>query len=157
MAEANELMLAKTVYGDLCKLLEKRGWKFEKFEDDLVVTFAFSGEDIPMHFVLMVDADRQILRLSSRLPFDVPEDKRMELAIATCAATFGLADGNFDYDIAKGIIAFRLTASFRESKVGEGLFEYLIAYANYTVDAFNDKFFALCKGLISINDFLSKK
>lgn len=157
MAEVNEQALAKTVYDDLCAALERRGWKFQKHDDDLVVTFGVAGDDIPMDFVLAVDAQRQLLRVFSKLPFTVPEDKRMDLAIATCVASNGLADGSFDYDIATGSIVFRLTASFRESKIGDGLFEYLIGCSSVTVDAYNDKFFALCKGLISINDFIGAK
>ena len=157
MAEANEMVLAKTVYKDLCAALERRNWKYQKHDDDLVVTFGVAGDDIPMDFVLVVDAQRQLLRVFSKLPFTVPEGKRMDLAIASCVASFGLADGSFDYDVATGNIVFRLTASFRESKIGDGLFEYLVGCSSATVDAYNDKFFALCKGLISINDFISAR
>lgn len=157
MAEANEMAIAKTVFEDLCSALDRRQWKYQKHEDDLVVTFGVAGDDLPMDFVLAVDAQRQLLRVFSKLPFTVPENKRMDLAIATCVASYGLADGSFDYDIATGNIVFRLTASFRESKIGDGLFEYLIGCSSTTVDAFNDKFFALCKGLISINDFIANR
>lgn len=156
MAESNELALARKVYEDLCASLDKKKWHYQKHEDDLVVTCGVAGDDIPMQFILIVDAERQLLRVLSRLPFTVPEDKRMELAIATCMASDGLADGSFDYNIADGTIDFRLTASFRESVIGDGLFEYLIACSSFTVDKYNDKFLALCKGVISINDFISQ-
>ena len=157
MADANEMVLAKSVYDGLCTSLEKREWHYNKHEEDLVVTFGVNGEDIPMQFVFAVDAERQLLRVFSKLPFTVPEEKRMDLAIATCVASNGLADGSFDYDIAKGTIVFRLTASFRESKIGDGLFEYLIGCSCCTVDEYNDKFFALCKGIISIEDFVNSR
>ncbi len=157
MATENELALAKTVYNDLCSLLDRKDWKYQKHEDDLVVTFGVNGEDISMDFVLAVDAERQILRVFSQLPFAVPEDKRMDLAIATCVASFGLVDGSFDYDIASGGIVFRMTASFRESRIGDGLFGYLIDCSCAMVDAFNDKFFALCKGVMTINEFIEKR
>ncbi len=157
MAEANEMALAKTVFEDLCAALDRRQWKYKKNEDDLVVTFGFAGEDIPMDFVLVVDADRQLLRMFSKLPFAVPEDKRMDLAIATCVATYRLTDGSFDYDISTGEIVFRLTASFRESKIGDGLFEYLVVCSNVVVDEYNDKFFAISKGLLSVSDFIQEK
>lgn len=157
MAEIDNIAAARTVFENLCASLDRRNWRYQRHDDDLVVTFGVSGEDIPMDFVLAVDAGRQLLRLFSRLPFTVPEDKRMDLAIATCVASNGLADGSFDYDIAKGTIVFRMTASFRESKIGDGLFEYLIGCSSFTVDLFNDRFLALCKGLISINDFIAKR
>ena len=157
MAESNELALAKTVYADLCETLEKRGLVFEKHDDALVITFSSVGEDFPIDFVLAVEAEPQLLRVYSRLPFTVPEDKRMDLAIATCVASYGLIDGNFDYDISKGIIRFLLTASFRESTIGSGLFDYLIGVSFFTIDKYNDKFFALSKGLMSVNDFIAQE
>ena len=155
MADTKE-MRAKQVYETLCAALDARGWRYKKFEEDLVITFTVSGDDIPMEFVLIIDANRQLIRLSSKLPFTVSEDKRMELAIATCAVTDRLVDGSFDYDITKGTIYFRMTASFRDSQIGEGLFRYMVDCSASTVDDFNDKFLALSKGLISINDFLAK-
>lgn len=155
MADVNKLAAAKTVYDDLCASLDKRGWKYTKHDEDLVVTFGVTGDDIPMDFMLDVNADRQLLIVLSRLPFTVPEDKRMDLAIATCVASFGLADGSFDFDIATGDITFRLTASFRDSRIGDGLFDYLIGVSSYSVDEYNDKFLAVSKGIMSINDFIA--
>ncbi|MGN0113694.1 MAG: hypothetical protein ACI396_00025 [Acutalibacteraceae bacterium] len=155
MADTNKLAAAKTVYDDLCASLDKRGWKYTKHDDDLVVTFGVAGDDIPMDFMLDVNADRQLLIVLSRLPFTVPEDKRMDLAIATCVASYGLADGSFDFNIATGDITFRLTASFRDSRIGDGLFEYLIGVSSYSVDEYNDKFLAVSKGVMSINDFIA--
>lgn len=154
MSDSNNASLAKSVYENLCKALESRGWKFSKHEEDLVVTFTTHGEDFPMDFVLAVDEERQMLRLFSRLPFTVDEDKRMEMAIATCAASFGLADGNFDYDITTGKISFRMTTTFRNSVIGDDLFKYMVVTSSMTVDEYNDKFFALTKGFISLEDFL---
>ena len=79
----------------------------------------------------------------------------MDLAIATCVAFFGLADASFDFDIATGDITFRLNASFRDSRIGDGLFDYLIGVSSYSVDEYNDKFLAVSKGIMSINDFIA--
>ena len=56
----------------------------------------------------------------------------------------------------EGAIVFRMTASFREGTIGEGLFQYLISCACAMVDKFNDQFLALNKGLMSITDFIEK-
>ena len=157
MADATQMALAKTVYQDLCATLDRRNWTYKRHDDDLVVTFGVSGEDLPMDFVLAVDADRQLLRVFSRMPFTAPEDKRMEMAIATCVATYGLADGSFDFNIKDGSITFRMTASFRESKIGEGLFQYLIDCSCAMVDVFNDKFLGICKGFLSLQDFIKSR
>lgn len=154
MADSNKAALAKTVYDNLCQTLDKRNWKYEKHDEDLIVTFTSRGNDLPMDFVMAIDEDKQMIRLFSRMPFVVPEDKRMELAIATCDATNRLADGSFDYDITTGKIAFRMTTTFIDSVISETVFDYLVIVSSNTVDEYNDKFFAIAKGFMSLEDFL---
>lgn len=154
MADEKNNAFAKTVFTTLCDVMERRGWKYEKDEKDLTVHFIVSGDDIPMQFILVIDAERQLIRLMSPLPFKMSEDKRIDGAIATCAASFGLADGSFDYDLTEGRIIFRMTASFRESLIGEELFHYMIECSCVTVDEYNDKFLAIDKGLLSVSDFI---
>ncbi|MBQ4612236.1 MAG: hypothetical protein IJB26_01660 [Clostridia bacterium] len=153
----DKMELAKQVYNTLCAAIENRGWTYDKKEEKLSVYFGVNGDDIPMQFVLFVDADRQLVTLLSPLPFEMSEDKRMEGAIAVCAASYGLCDGGFDYDLSNGRIVFRMTASFRESVIGEGLFQYMISCACNTVDEYNDKLLAVNKGVVSIADFLAQE
>ena len=148
---------AKEVYEDLCSMLDARGWKHKRHDDNMIVTFGVIGDDLPMDFVVGVDVERQLIRLISKLPFTVPEDKRMDLAIATGVASYRLVDGSFNYDIAAGSITFRLTASFRESKIGPGLFTYLVNCACSIVDMYNDKFLAISKGYTTIGDFIKEQ
>lgn len=156
MVDEKKMELAKQVYQTLCDAIERREWNFEKDEEKLLVHFGVNGDDIPMQFVLIVDAERQLIRVMSPLPFKMSESKRMEGAIATCAASFGMVDGSFDYDLSDGTIVFRMTASFRESLIGEGLFQYLISCSCAMVDKYNDQFLALDKGIMSITDFIAK-
>ena len=157
MSEENKAALAKKVYDALCSAIDNRKWKYERKDEELIVHFAVGGDDLPMSFILIIDADRQLIRLLSPIPFKISENKRMEGAIATCSATYGLADGSFDYDLSDGQIVFRMTASYRESEIGEELFQYMISCACATVDMYNDKFFALDKGIMSIDDFIEDK
>ena len=145
---------AKDLYDRMCKYLEEKELKFKKEEEELVIHFVVSGDDIPMIFILRIDSDRELIRLTSPLPFCFDEDKRIDGAIATCFVSDKLADGSFDYDITDGSIAFRMTASFRNSRIGEGLIDYMIGCSSVTVDEFNDKLLALNKGIISITDLL---
>jgi len=154
--EDNKLQLAKQIYKTLCEAIEAREWSFNKDEERLAVYFEVNGEDIPIKLILIVDAERQLIRLLSPLPFDVAEDKRMDMAIAVCAANYGISDGGFDYDISEGSILFRLTSSFRNSVIGEGLLQYMLSCACVLVDKYNDQFLAINKGVMDISQFLSK-
>ncbi len=156
MVDEKKMALAKQVYRTLCEAIENREWSFKKEEDKLLVYFGVNDDDIPMQFIIIVDAERQLIRLLSPLPFKMSEDKRLDGAIAACAASFGMADGSFDYDLSDGSIVFRMTASFRESIIGEGLFQYMISCSCAMVEKYNDQFLALDKGTISIADFITK-
>lgn len=157
MVEENKNARAKEVYNTLCSAIEAREWKYEKDEENLVAYFGVNGNDMPMQFILVVDEERQLVRLMSPLPFNMSEDKRVDGALATCVASFSMVDGSFDYDLSDGRIVFRMTTSFRGSVIGEGVFQYMISCACAMVEEYNDKFLAIDKGCMSINDFIGKK
>jgi hypothetical protein len=88
------------------------------------------------------------------MPFNMPEDKRIDGALAICAANFGLIDGSFDYDLSDGQIVFRLTSSYRESLLSEELFKYMVMVSAGTIDKYNDRLFMLAKDMITLEKFL---
>lgn len=155
MADATKMKQAKTVYETFCKALDARKWKYEGHPEDMVITFSYMGEDIPMDFVVFIDEDRQLVRMLSRLPFTFAEDHRVDGAVATSYINFKLADGSFDYDYFTGEVIFRLTATFIESLVSEELLFYMVACSCYTVDKYNDKLLMVAKGMLPVDRFIA--
>ncbi len=145
---------AKQVFDDLCAAIEARDWKYTKEEDKLMVHFGVRGEDIPMHFLIIVDAPRQYIRLLSPMGTDFPKDRRIEGAVASCAMNRPLIEGSFDYDCRTGKTWFRQSVSFRDSKIGDALFQHMISYACAAVDIFNDRLDLLAKGEMTLTEFL---
>ena len=156
MAEVN-MAKAKEIFDALVDMLDTRGWKYDKFEEDLVIKSGIKGEDLPIEFIVVVKPKNQVVQLLSRLPFEIPEEKRVDAAIAICVANNGLVDGSFDYDISDGQITFRLTSSYRESTLGADLFEYMILVSAGTIDDYNDKFFMIAKNMMSVQQFIEKE
>jgi len=148
---------AKKVFDTLVRMLDERDWKYEKHEDELLIRSGIKGEDLPIEFLMVIKPKNQLVQFLSKLPFSFPDDKRVDGAIAICAANYGLIDGSFDYDITDGEIIFRLNSSYRESVLGPDLFEYMIMVSASTVDNYNDKFFMLSKGMITIQQFLEQE
>ena len=157
MADQVDMRKAKSVFTSLVNMLDTRDWKYEKHEEDLLIRSAISGDDLPVEFVVVVNPKNQVVQFLSRLPFSIPDDKRVDAAIAVCVANYGLVDGSFDYDISDGEIRYRLTSSYRESELGADLFEYMIMVAASTVDSYNDKFFMLAKGMLTVQDFIEQE
>lgn len=156
MNDQEKLARAREVYDQIGRVLEKRNWHFSKREvqGQLIIDLEVNGDDIPLQMVLIVDPGRQMIKVWSPFLFKMSEDKRMDGAIAACVASYGLVDGSFDYDISNGKIMFRLTASFIGSTVSDAMIEYLVDISCSIVDAYNDKFFALEKGMLSISEFV---
>lgn len=146
------------VFQTLCESLNDRGWHYSANDKDYTVKFDVNGDDITMHFTITLLANLQLIQLVSPLPFRIPEDKRLlEGAVATCVASYGLLIGNFDYNVAEGLISFRATTSYRDSEIGKQLFHALIGTACHTVDQYNDKFLAIGKGMLSLSDFIAEE
>ena len=152
----DELNMAKAreMYDVLCRMMDNKGWHYEKEEEDLIVKSGVKGNDFPIEFIIRVNPRNELVSFFSKLPFNVEEDKRIDVALAICAVNYWLADGSFDYDLSDGSILFRLTSSYKESTLGEALFEYMVIVSAATVDNYNDKFFMMSKGMMTYQQFI---
>lgn len=154
MADEKQTKQAKAVFTTLCKALDSHGWHYEKDEEKLQIECGAQGEDLPISVNIRIDAGRSFVILLSQLPFITPEDKRHELAAAVSIANFQMVDGSFDYDVTNGNMVFRMTSCFLENLLGEEAFTYMLFCSCQTIDAYNDKFMMLAKGLITYDQFV---
>ena len=148
------LQEAKKMYEAVCAMLDARGWHYEKVEEKLMVRFDATGQDLPMTFIIRIDAERMLVVLTSLLPGPFPQALRDVGAIATSQINYKLADGSFDYDMRDGTVYFRLTSSYRSSLISQTALEYMFECTLFTVELYNDKLFMLSKGLIDLDKFL---
>ncbi|MBE5730984.1 MAG: hypothetical protein E7350_03445 [Clostridiales bacterium] len=151
-------MQAQRVYKSIIKMLDERDWKYERHDEDLLIKSGIKGEDLPIEFILFVDAERELVRLLSKLPFAIPENKRVDAAVAVCAANNCMINGCFDFDMNDGDITFRLVSSYKSGSVlSDDLLEYMILVSASTIDKYNDKFFMLGKGMLTAEQFLKQE
>lgn len=144
---------AREIYATLCKSLDDREWHYEKDEENLVVTCGVSGDDIPMRLIMRVMPRHQLVQVLSPLPFDIPEDKRIDLALALTMVNNRLINGSFDFDLGNGRTVFRLTTAFMDSSLDTEVFDYMVGVTAATVDEYNDKIMMLSKGMIELSAF----
>lgn len=154
MSNEINMELAKRTFDTLVNMFETRNLKYDKNEEELIVRSGIKGDDLPIDFIVVVKPKNEVVQFLSKLPFNMPEDKIIDGAIAASAANYGLVDGSFDYNVMDGSIIFRLTSSYRDSILSEDLFEYMIMVSAATIDEYNDKFFMLAKGMIDIQKFI---
>ncbi len=156
MAEENKLERAQQIFLKTCKVMDDRGWHYQKDEENLAMNFGVRGDDLAMDFRIKVEAERQFVFLTSVLPFIVPEDKRIEMALAVNAVNCKLVAGNFDFLLQDGKVAFRICQTFMESDIGEDALERLIMSACSIIDDQNEKFMGISTGELDLGQFLEE-
>lgn len=154
MNEEAKMKMGQNVYETICAMFDEMEYKYERHDDDLVITCSVRGDDLPMDILFVVRPERQIVQLISPMPFTAPEDKRIDIALATTIVNNKLVDGSFDFDMTDGRVTFRLTASYIESILGKELFQYMLMVSAQTVDEYNDKFFMIAKNMMSFEQFV---
>ena len=151
---SDERAIAQHIYETVCSTLDGEGWKYDRHDEDLVITCGARGDDLPMDIVIMVNQKAQVISLFSVLPFKINEKARVDAAIAVSVANYNMVNGCFDYDISDGDIRFRMVSSYRDSLIGAELIKYMIYCSASTVDKYNDKFLMLSNGIWDIKAFL---
>lgn len=154
MADKNELMRAKATYQTLCEMLDGRGWKYKKLDDELCIECSAQGDDLPIDIRMEVDADRKLVILLSKIPFAIPEDKRVETSLAVSAINYTMVDGSFDYNFLNGNLIFRLTTSYRDSMISTDALEYMLMVSCNTVDEYNDQLLMFVKNKMSLEQII---
>ena len=148
---------AVKVFNKIDKYLTAKNWKYDKDTNKLEFIYHVGGDDFPMRFILRVDAEREMIRSISFMPFDFSEDKRIEGAIAVCVANMGMLNGCFGYNITDGTVFHKVVVPYMDIEVSDDMIEYIMGLGMAMVDKYNDRFFALNKGFISIAEFIEKQ
>lgn len=145
MADDISAKLAIGNYKELCAMLDEHKWKYEKDDDKLKITCTARGDDLPIHVVIKINTDMEIVALHSFMPFTVPQDKRNAIAIAVSCVNNKIVDGSFDYNYTGGELLFRMTSSYKGSLLDKEMFAYMLFVSCKTVDDYNDKFYEICR------------
>ena len=151
------LITAKSVYQTIASALDNKEWKYQSDRDNLRFHISFSTDDLDVKIIIAVDAERDLVRLISILPFTFPEDKRVEGALAATIANHGMIHGSFDFDLGDGQMLFKLTNSYKGGPIDDETVHYLLGIAVGTIDKYDDQFLAIAKGYMSISDFIDKE
>ena len=99
----------------------------------------------------------EIVSLVSKLPFKISDENCTDLAMAVAMANNNVIDGMFLYDLENGIISYKFTSNYKDSVLGEGLFEFMIGCAIKTIDDYNDKFYLISKKMLGLEEFVQEE
>lgn len=142
------------VYEMFKKYLQDHDFKFTPHDDKLLISLTVNGEDLPQPTIIHIHDDRKVIQVISPIPSHIPEDKRVDAAVAVAVANYGIMNGSFDLDMSDGEIRYRVAQGFMDIDVSEELIHYILAIVFLTTDKYNDKFFMLGKGMLTLDKFI---
>ena len=151
MAEQN-MEMGRAIYESLCNVLDKMGVHYKKVEEDLVIAFGYKGEDMNHDLIIAVNVKQEVIQLMERLPYEITAEKATEMACAVCYVNNQILSGQFTYNM-KDRLSFEVTQIFTGSLIGEEALHRMIMTLIITVENYDDKFMALNKGYLKVEDF----
>ena len=111
-------------------------------EEKLQMDGDFEAEPFKVHLKYSIYPENGIATIFSVLPFDVPQTRASEFAKLICDMNYNdFYAGNYDYNVERGKVVFRLALVFRNSILSKELVEECIQYSIATVSKNNDRLF----------------
>ena len=148
---------AREVFRTMRRVLNARGLTPDSSDIDegrMIISIEVEGHDLPQPTFIDVNDKYDIIRLISPIPGDIPEDKRIDAAVAVVVANNGLPEGRFDLDMSDGEITYTVEHYYKGGEFTEETGDHLLGTCFIITDMYNDKFFMLGKGLLSLEKFI---
>lgn len=152
MSEIN-MEAAKAMYETVCSTLDSMKINYTRHDEDLVVSFCHRGEDMNHQLLIMINAKSEVIRIVERLPYEISEDKMIDVALAVCFINNRLVSGGFTYALDKNL-NYEVAQVYSGSLIGEETVRRMIMALVVTVEEYDDKFMALNKGYLKITDLI---
>lgn len=151
MSEVN-MEMAKTIYDSACAVLDGMGINYKKVENELVILFGHRGQDMNHDLIFVVNARQEAIQLIEKLPFSIDPEKASEVAGAACLINDKILSGKFTYNM-EDRLSFEVTQIYSGSLIGEETIKRMLLALVFTVEEYDDKFMALNKGYLKVDDF----
>lgn len=143
----------KKAFQTAIQAFDSLNWHYDRDDENQIISCSVSGDDLSIKIFYKVIPEREIMYVKSAMPFNVREDKRMELCVAVAIANYTMLNGSFELDLSDGYLGFKIVTPFYGMTPTVELCKYMINLTCNMVDIFNDKFLALMNGTMSLNDF----
>jgi hypothetical protein len=100
-----------------------------------IVSFPGAGRNGAWQVHALADEEREQLLVHSVLE-EVPEDRRVPMAVFLTMANFGLVLGNFELDLRDGELRYKTSADVEDVEVTDPLVDHLVMANVATVDRY---------------------
>lgn len=147
----------QAAYTAVTDFLDAARLSYEGDRENKRLFVTVTGDDFPVS--LLVQADEHTMRIQtySQMPYEIKKEKAVDIAMATAAINRRIAVGKFCLYFDRGLLTYENGEYL--SGVGGFTADYgkaLIAPAYAVIEQFNDRLYAINKGLLSVKEFLAE-
>ncbi|HPW56450.1 MAG: YbjN domain-containing protein [Thermoanaerobaculaceae bacterium] len=103
--------------------LEHDGVQFRRIGGHTAVEMAVAGDNGSFRMVIVVDAERGVVRYLTFVEGKVPEHRRREVMEFLTRANYGLLLGNFELDLSDGEVRFKVAHEAEPSTLSHAQFQ----------------------------------
>lgn len=148
---------ADAVYACLCSYLDGKGYAYQKDETERTVWIEITGEDFPIVTLFRVEEEHERLFVFGKIPFAVKKEKAVDLVMAVTYINQVVAHGAFCVDAERGYCSYEVSELYAGvSGFSERYAERVVQSALSTADTYNEKLFAVNKGLLSVKELAAQ-
>ena len=155
MTSDNPNARALEVYERVKGALSGAGIAFTSDAEKRTVSPAVPGMEGAFELEYYVSEVHETLLLTAHLPCKMPEQRRIDGALAIACANTCIVNGSFKYELGDGSVFFCVAVSYASLGLTSGAVLDMIRQATQAVDRFGISLFRLANGFISLEAFLN--
>ncbi len=149
---ADQKQVAGKWYKSMCKMLDNKGWTYDREEEKFKISCKAEGENGVLDIRMYLDDERDLAVVWVFIDLHVPEEMRETMAHAVNIVNYILVHGAYDFNQEKGNLLYRCTSSYRDSIVSEEWFRYLLDVSCSSADTYIEKFRRVIKGYLTLDE-----
>ncbi|MCL2332152.1 MAG: YbjN domain-containing protein [Actinomycetia bacterium] len=147
MADDNKTQ-AEQIFAAVTDFFDSKSYRYDVDKENFQLDTGFTTDDLDAPITIRVYPDNQSVILYSFLPFNFAPEQIEEACRAACAVTLKLYDGCWTVKPENGETFYRVGQTYADSIVGREMIDDMLGSSLAMIDAFNDRFEKLQKGLI---------
>ena len=147
---------SKDIFTQVGEFLDAAGLRYNAEPEKNIYRFGMQGESISTHFLLRTDANGPALYILCHTDYRVPEQRRVEGALATCAIRHILPNGDLEYDITDGSFILCQFIPVADRLLNTQFLRSTVSMMHSHMEVIHRRISAVGEGLLTVSELLNK-
>lgn len=148
----NEQSTGVQIFDMCCDVLKTTGLQYRSNKENLVVVCSYAGVKSAHQLVMKIDTAKELIMFGEQLQIEIKENKKNEVAQATCSANRHIGLGRFVYDLDK-TVSYEIVQSYSGCVISPLFIQRTLVLFLTTLEHYENRYELLNKGKITVENF----